>query len=314
MGTNDDLNRKIQKAAGVLAGALVKRYGMAHKMAIGKVAQHLDLAKAAHAKGMASLKKAAGCMVDAQKLGKAADASALAGHIASAHDHFNSVADHMDDMEAHLGKAMSAWGSGPNVDADTDVGGSINIPGLTELTEGDVPWYDSAEPYGEKVAKALAAIINGSTEGKPGKTADAGDADVAKALAAGNVVTKEQAEAMVKAAAESAALKATNEALQKQVETLSRQPAGAPRVRAFDFGKDGAGDGKGADGTVRLAKLIDGVDLNIQPGDTHAFTTAAGKMIANMISNSPKFGKSDFGKAPMWDPEFRGRAATGARN
>jgi hypothetical protein len=295
------------------AQEVVKRYAAAHKAALAKVAHHLGLAKAAHAKGMTSLKKAVGCMVEAKKLGKAADMEGIASNIAAAHDHFNTAASSMDDMEAHLGKAMSGFGAGTAVDADTEVGGGISIPGLSDLTEGEVPWYDSAAPYGEKLAKFKEFVKAAFGVELP----DPVKKPVAQRST--DFVSRADAEAMAKVAAEQATLRAENDALKRQVETLSRLPTGAPRVKIFDtaaksplpgmLGDTGEGD---ETNEVRLAKMLNGVDLDIKnEGD---FTKASSLMIANMIKNGPKFGKTTFGKAPMWDPGFHGRGGTGARN
>ncbi len=304
-----------------LAGELVKRYGAAHKAALGKVAHHLGLAKSAHAKGMSRLAKAADCMVKFHKAGTVdfkKDGGDAASHVAAAHDHFDTAAGHMDDADAHLGKAMSAWGHETNVNAGEDPGGAITLPSLSELTEGDVPWYDSSEEYGEKVAAAIMKSLGI-------KAPDGGDATKALAAIVGKTAatdagkdqtfTKAQVDEMIKQASESAAAKAENESLRKQVETLSRMPAGAPKVKIFDFDKSalpGIEGGKGDDNSQRLAKLIDGVNFDMQ--DEGDFTKAGSTMIANMIKNGPKFGQNAFGKAPMWDPSFHGRGGTGARN
>ncbi len=316
MSTQDEVKK--------LAGELVKRYGAAHKASIHKVAHHLNLAKAAHAKGMTRLAKAADCMVKLHKAGGTIDikkdGADMAGHMAAAHDHFDTAAGHMDDASAHVGAAMSAWGHDVHVNEGEDPGGAITLPSLSELTEGGGPWYDSSEPYGEKIAAAVMKAL--------GLKAPA-ENDAAKALAAivGKVAgadtvadtkkmfTQEQVDAAVKQASESAAAKAENESLRKQVETLSRMPAGAPKVKIFDFDKSalpGIEGGKGDDNAQRLAKLIDGVNFDMQ--DEGDFTKAGSTMIANMIKNGPKFGQNAFGKAPMWDPSFHGRGGTGARN
>ena len=312
--SNDDVAKR--------ANDLVKRIGAAHKASLHKVAQHLNMAKSAHAKGMSSLKKAAGCMVAAHKLGKAADSETLAGHMSDAHDHFNTSAEHMDDMEAHLGKAMSAWGHNTAVSSDIEIGGSASTPSLDEMTEGHVPQYDSAEPYDyavdpSKFARVLKSLLGG----------DETKLDVVKGMFAdvkknSGVVTKADADKMVADAVAAATTKLQNEALVKQVESLSktveqlqRLPAGAPKVKIFDFEKSalpGMGGGEGDKSKAQLGALVDGVDFDISnEGD---FQKAGGRMIANMIKNGPKFGGELFGKAPMYDPGFHGRGGTGARN
>ena len=254
---------------------LLKRYATAHKASLHKVAHHLNLAKASHVKGMHRLSKAAGCMLEAKKLYKAADGDTLAQHLAAAHGHFSAVSDHLDDMEAHLGKAMSAWGHSTSAE-EPSVGGERYAPSLSDLTEGDVPEYDLAAPYGAKVTMA-------------------------------------QAREMAKSAAETARAKVEIELLQKQVDLLSKMPAGAPKVKLFDFEKSplpGMTAEAGADdNATRLGKLIEGVAFDEMPNDGGA--RAGATMIANMIKNGPKFGKNTFGKAPMWDQDFRGR---GGRN
>lgn len=301
-----------------IAGEIAKRYGAAHKASLAKVAHHMGLAKAAHAKGMASLAKAAGCLVDAHKGAGTIDLKkdgGIAGHIASAHDHFDAAGGHMDDAMAHVGSAMSSWSSSPAVSSSTDPGGAITLPSLSELTEGSVMWPgdDNDESYGEKILKQIAALLGKSAEtdvtkalaALVGKNANTGNNNSANTA---QTFTKEQVDAMVKAAT----VEAENASLKKQVETLSRLPAGAPRVKVFDFDKSalpGSG-GEGTDNAARLGKLIDGVDFDIK--DEGDFTKAGSTMIANMIKNGPKFGKTDFGKPPMWDPNFRGRGGTGA--
>lgn len=251
---------------------LQKRYSAAHKMALHKAMHHLGLAKAAHAKGMHRLIKCANAMVEAKKMFKAADGDTLAQHLAAAHGHFSAVSDHLDDMEAHLGKAMSAWGHSTSAE-EPSVGGERYAPSLSDLTEGDVPEYDLAAPYGAKVTMA-------------------------------------QAREMAKNAATLAQAKVQVEMLTKQVELLSKMPAGAPRVRTFDFPKsplpmvNGSGEGDD-DNAARLGKLIEGVAFDEMPNDGGA--RAGATMIANMIKNGPKFGKTTFGKPPMWDQNFRGR-------
>lgn len=301
-------NPAIVKVVQVVAGNLVKRYSASHKSSVAKVAQHLNLAKLAHAKGMGHLAKAAACMTEAKKLGKAADAGALAGHIASAHEAFGASADHMDDMDAYLDRAMKAWAPHQTaVSEDDEVGGEITLPSLSDMTEGEVPEYTSDDEYG-----AVMAMAGGGKKLK-------------HALASGAVVPKEQVDKLVAAAAEKAAAEAktvsltsTVESLQKQVEALLRQPAaGSPKVKIFDVTKSGGpsidlGGGDEAEQTAKLGKLLEGVDTNIQ--DEHSFTTAAGRMIGNMIKNGPKFGQRMFGKPPMFDPTFHGRGGTGSRN
>lgn len=283
---------------------LAKRYSAAHKASLTKVSGHLRLAKGSHASGMERLAKAAAHMVEAKKLGKAADGDHLAGHIAAAHDHFGKAADHVDDASAHLGSAMGAWGHGNNVDPNTKVGGEINIPSMGEMTEGSVPQYESDAPYG-KIAEMVQMAVT-------------------KVLTEGGYVPKDKVDQLIKdagekaaATAETAGLKNQIESLTKHVELLSRQPSGAPRVKIFDFeksalpGMGGSGDAKD-ENRVRLGALMDGVDLNME--NEGEFTKAAGRMIGNMIGNGPKFGKNLFGKAPMYDAAFHGRGGTGARN
>jgi hypothetical protein len=267
-------------------------------------------------------------MVKAHKVGaidlKKDSGGELAGHIAAAHDHFNTAGDHMDDAAAHVGSAMSAWGHGTAVSEGDDPGGAITLPSLSELTEGGGPWYDSAEEYGEKIAGAIAKHLGIKTgdDMAPGGAIRALEA-LGKNAGAGTgggdkkaTFTQEQVDAMVKSAAEAAATKAENEALKKQVDILQRMPNGAPKVKIFDFDKSalpgGGADQGGEDDAQRLGKLVEGVDFNIR--DEGDFTKAGSTMIANMIKNGPKFGKNSFGKAPMWDANFRGRGGTGARN
>ena len=284
---------------------LNKRYAAAHKASLAKVSSHLAMCKSAHAKGMACMAKGAKMMVEADHAKKAADMSSVAGAMSAAHDHFNTAADHMDDMEAHLGKAMSAFGHNTAVNEGITTGGEITLPALSDLTEGEVPWYDAAEPYG------AAATVKGA---------------VTKLVASGALLTKAQVEKMVTEATEKAAkdAKAAStvdslteqvKTLQKSIEVLSRQPAGQPRVKIFDVVKSpmpGMPGSEGADNATKTAAILEGVDMNIQ--NENDFTKAGGLMIANMIKNGPKFGGQLFGKPPMWDPSFHGRGGTGSRN
>lgn len=288
---------RIAKKAMKKAAKIVKRYAAKHKTAVTRAAHHLTMAKAAHSKGLECLRKAAAHLVESHKLGKAADNSSLASNISSAADHFNTSGAEMDDIEGLLGSAMSAWGHSTNVDPNTEVGGEVNIPSLDQMTEGEVPWYDSAQPYGEKLAKFAKKLEKKLTK------------KLAKQVATPVGMTQEQVDQVVKAAVDKAVADNRAEMLQKQVDVLMRQPAGAPKVRIFDTtqlnkGVSGEGD--------KLAKLMDGINPN--PTDEAEFTKSAGGMIANMIKNGPKFGNATFGKPPMYDPEFKGRGGTGARN
>ena len=300
MAENDALTPEQKELLNKAVQVVAKRYATAHKASLAKVSSHLAMAKSNQVKGMDCLSKAAKCMVDAKKLSKAADGDEMAGHVMKAHGFFGKAADNMMDMEAHLGKAMGAWGHDTNVSEDTEVGGEITIPSLADLTEGNVPQYESDKEYG----KALKSLQESITKGE--------------------LVSKEQVEKMVKDAAEKATADAKStallekvEALTKQVEALQRMPAGAPKVKVFDFNKSAlpALDG-GAESVdenkVRIAALMDGVDFNME--NDNDFQKAAGGMIANMLKNGPKFGKTLFGKPPMYDANFHGRGGTGARN
>ena len=159
-----------------------KRYSNAHKAALGKVDSHLRMAKSAHGRGMASLAECAKCMVDAKKLGKAADDGDLASHLAAAHGQFGKAADHMDDAESHLNRALSRFSpeqvpllvprgysrSNSNRDAPLPSLAGAVTPSMSDMTEGDVPQYDSVAPYGEKVAaaSAFAKMMTGKAPGR----------------------------------------------------------------------------------------------------------------------------------------------------
>ena len=147
-----------------------KTYSAANKSALGKVNQHLKLAKSAHGRGMASLAECAKVMVDAKKLSKAVDDDEMARHLAAANGHFSKAASSMDDAEAHLNRALSQFKPEENPlmvprgysrsvsnrnDPEPSLAGAVT-PSLDDMTEGDVPQYDSVAPYGEKNAAAVA--------------------------------------------------------------------------------------------------------------------------------------------------------------
>jgi hypothetical protein len=298
--TDNTLTPEQKEVLNKAVQSIAKRYATAHKASLAKVSSHLAMAKSNQTKGMDCLGKAAKCMVEAKKLNKAADGDELAGHVAKAHGYFGKAADNMMDMEAHLGKAMGAWGHDTNVSEDTETGGEITLPTLAELTEGDVPQYVADEPYG-KLLKTLQESIT-----------------------KGELISKEAAEKMAKDAAEkaekdakTAALLEKVESLSKQVDQLSRLPSGSPKVRVFDFDKSAlpaldGGTGNVDENKLRMAALLEGVNLDME--NDNDFQKAAGGMIANMLKNGPKFGKTLFGKAPMYDASFHGRGGTGARN
>lgn len=272
---------------------LIKRAADAGKAALGRVQGHLGLAKAAHDQGMDCISKAAAHMVGAAKVNKSADPDTLAGHIAAAHKCFGKAAGHLEDMDAHLGKAMTSWDNG-------ELGGRTNSPGVSTLTEGSVPQYEGDREYGKSAQPAPPAPPK-APEGY--LSPDQVQEMINKAVTTVKSETQlEVAQTQIKA-------------LQSQVEMLSKMPAGAPRVKIFDINKTPLpgfeGDGS-EDGSARVAKMVEGVDFNMQ--NESDFTKAGSTMIANMIKNGPKFGKSTFGRAPMWDQAFHGRGGTGARN
>ena len=160
-----------------------KRYSNAHKAALGRVSQHLTMAKAAHERGMDSLSKAAKCMVDANKLGKAADDADLASHLARAHGHFGKAASSMDDAEAHLNRALTQFkpedvplmvprgysrSSSNNNEPLPSLAGAV-VPTLADMTEGDVPQYDSVLPRPSGKVAAAAAFAKMFTGQVPGR-------------------------------------------------------------------------------------------------------------------------------------------------
>jgi hypothetical protein len=160
-----------------------KRYSNAHKSALTMVQRHVGLAKSAHRRGLSSLAECAKVLVESTKLGKAAESDRLARHLTAANGHFGKAADHMDDASAHLSQAMTGFsvdqvpllqerGYSRNVkDEDAPIIPSLSaaiIPRLSDLTEGDVPQYDSVAPYGEKIAAAtaFAKMMTGEAPGR----------------------------------------------------------------------------------------------------------------------------------------------------
>jgi hypothetical protein len=157
-----------------------KRYSNEHKSALTMVNRHVGLAKSAHRRGMSSLAECAKVLVEANKLGKAADSDHLARHLTAANGHFGKSADHMFDAQAHLNQALSHFKPEPllvprgysrsnsNSDAPIPSLAGAVVPSLDDMTEGDVPQYDSVMPYGEKIAAAtaFAKMFTGQTPGR----------------------------------------------------------------------------------------------------------------------------------------------------
>jgi hypothetical protein len=146
-----------------------KRYSNEHKSALTMVKRHVGLAKSAHRRGTASLAECAKSLVEANKLGKAADSDRLARHLTAANGHFGKAADHMDDAQAHLNQALSHFSpdempllvprgysrSDSNSDAPIPSLAGAVTPSLDDMTEGPVSQYDSVLPY-PKMAAATA--------------------------------------------------------------------------------------------------------------------------------------------------------------
>jgi len=149
---------------------LNKRYSAKHKAALGRVSEHLTMAKTAHERGMSSLADCAKCLVEANKIGKAADGDRFASALASAYGNFGKAASSIGDAQAHLNQALSHFSpeevpllvprgysaSPSNSNAPIPSLAGAVTPSLDDMTEGDVPQYDSVAPYGEKIAAAFA--------------------------------------------------------------------------------------------------------------------------------------------------------------
>ncbi len=160
-----------------------KRYS-AHKSALGRVNQHLAMAKSAHGRGMNSIAECAKVLVEATKLGKAAEGDRLARHLAAAHQEFGKAASSMDDAQAHLNQALSHFKpeevpllvprgysrSESNRDAPIPSLAGAVTPSLDDMTEGEVPQYSNYMPYGSgskvAAATAFAKMFTGQTPGR----------------------------------------------------------------------------------------------------------------------------------------------------
>jgi hypothetical protein len=157
-----------------------KRYSNEHKSALTMVNRHVGLAKSAHRRGTASLAECAKCLVESNKIGKAADGDRLARHLTTANGHFGKAADHMDDAQAHLNQALTHFSpdqvpllvprgysrSNSNSDAPLPSLAGAVVPSLDDMTEGPVPQLSDA--YSEKNAAAMtfAKMFTGQTPGR----------------------------------------------------------------------------------------------------------------------------------------------------
>jgi hypothetical protein len=159
-----------------------KRYSDAHKSALSMVKRHVGLAQSAHRRGMSSIAECAKGLVEANKLGKAADSDRLARHLTVANGHFEKAADELSDAQAHLNQALSHFSpdefpllvpsgysrSSNDRPARSVAGATAVTPSLSDMTEGgDVPQYDSVMPRPTgKVAAAFAKMMTGEAPGR----------------------------------------------------------------------------------------------------------------------------------------------------
>ncbi len=292
---------------------LSKRIAAAHKAAVTKALHHLAKAAQHHVAAVGHLKKCAGVTVGVDKVAaglpdlaksakvlEAAHATALAKgavdlaeHIAKAHQHLVAAQDHHDVAVTHLQKVADSWGIGKPTNT-SDVAGLINDMPRDAMTEGDVAYYDVDQPYD--------ADVKGEGLGADGV---GGTGKGARPMAAG-LYTKEMVDAMVKSASEAASARATADGLQKQIDMMSRLPAGAPRIKTFAIDKfPMAGDATPEQRTGALEKLMDGVSVT-NPSDPDEMAAAASRMIGNMMKSTWN-GDFAFGRNPILDPSFRGK-------
>jgi Putative phage serine protease XkdF len=260
-----------------------KRVAAAHKEAIHKAMHHLTKAGHSHKGGFAAL-KAAHKMCKALAAGdiEKGESTGLIGHLSKAHEHFSDAQDHHDMASSHLGKASHAWGSsgiqedwgGEHDMLPSETHGSLHEP--SQPTEGHVPIIDADEVYPGKAAKGS--------------------------------ISKAEHDALLAAAV----AKAQAESLQKQVDLLSRAPAGSPRARAFAIGKDAFPVGdfdktstQPSDPMAILMKGMDTFDMEDPDQRQRAFSKAVANMIGDTLSGGGHFAKS------VLDPGFRGAAARG---
>lgn len=254
---------------------LQKRIAMAHKKSITSALMHLGKASECRESGMGALEKAAAHFVEAKKAGKKEmPMDEVAGHLAKAVGHFGLMEDHQSIAEHHISKVANAWGAGSGL--PTDTGGGIKNNSQTEMTEGEVPEYTAGEEYDGKGAMPAAFVAQ-----------------------------------LLDNARKEAAATAKAEMLEKQVDMLSRMPAGSPRARLFALDKTAmGGDGPNAAAEDYMGKLMKGVAFD--QNDPDSVNKAAGSMIANMIGDTLNGGKT-FGRRVISDPNFRGMAAAAKR-
>jgi hypothetical protein len=176
----------------------------------------------------------------------------------------------MELAHSHLVKAASGdqvYDEGPGFNNN----GTVKPITQSTLTEGEVPWYEADKPY-------------------PGKSA-----------AAGTPLTAESVALMIKAAVGEVKSASADDKMDKILDALSKTPAGPRSGRLFAVPSKAemiAGeDGEKSDNAL----LYDGVtpqDLQ----DPGAAIKAAGTVMANILGNPGRFGKS------VNDPSFKGGA------
>jgi phage head maturation protease len=257
---------------------LEKRFGAANKASMMKAKMHLGKAMACHGNVMKCMGKAASACSAMKAANKALSwqdimkSDGVAGHIADAVGHMESMADHHELAMSHMGKAASGFageGGGAGLMDEDEVGGQSGSVSQAELTEGDVPEYTSDEAY-------------------PGKGVRGG-------------FTKAVVEKMIADAVKTAVTEQENTMLKATVEALRAQP-GPNKSRAFAFDSSGTpffGKNGSAGATDPMSLLLEGVDMNVQSED--AAIAASRKMLTNMFAAPATFGKS------VMSADFKGR-------
>lgn len=255
-------------------GDLEKR-GKAHAQHLAKAMHHMQKAGKAHAMGMKCLSKCGSLMGKSISAGDVLKSEDIAKHLVQAHEHFTEAADHMEMSHASMAKVSG--GSAEAGDHVTDGGEMtggvkpfISSKTQSEMTEGEVPWYDADKPY-------------------PGKAAAAGS------------YTKEQVEALLKGARAEGENEVLKAELEKTRNLLKTIPAGGARPRIYggiEKGSIVSGDGD----KTKDELLLEGVDLRGIEDDPDAAIKAARRIIGNMVVNKSVFGRSTN------DPGFAGGA------
>ena len=216
---------------------------------VGKAASHLRKAGKANVEAQKCFGKA--CKIFGERMKKAAaegDEDTMKV-LKAARDAMSEASDHMEMAHGALGKAASGWVGQREQGAMSPGDGYHENPKFVDpldqgtMTEGEVPWYESDEPYVGKAAQARPAV--GPGEG---------------------YVTKSEAEALARAAAAEA-----------KVEVLSKSPANPRRAIVGTGGEALAGLGGGSEGGDKVSLLLKGVDTDAED----AAGTMIGNMIAN---------------------------------